>query len=127
MAGVGNRCKTLVIIAPLACRARDFFARDSVVTMKPYWPYIDFAMIFTGLGFVGLWALAPEDLADRLSPGLQIVGSIAALAASLRIGLFLRHRRAEAAVVPPLDGPPRRRRAFVPPREEFGLRRPRQN
>jgi hypothetical protein len=100
------------------------------------WSHFDFALIFAGLGYIGLWAVAAGDIARQLSPGLQITGMAAAAVAIARVAMLVRARHAgpkAAAVAPaPLrhlrrNGLLRRaakRRPPVEPRSEFGLRKP---
>ncbi|MGE0563143.1 MAG: hypothetical protein AB7O50_01390 [Pseudolabrys sp.] len=102
------------------------------------WTHFDFAIVFAGLGFIGLWAFAAADVARNLSPGLQLVGLVTAIVAVVRIAMLLRARRAKsvAAEQPPAQSlavkirrnglirrPPKRRKP-VEPRSEFGLRKP---
>lgn len=101
------------------------------------WSHFDFAIVFAGLGYIGLWAVAAADVAQALSPGLQFFGTAAAAFAVVRIAMLIRSRHAKAAAMPaeqvPLlrrlrrnfaaRGLPRRRPP-VEPRSEFGLRKP---
>jgi hypothetical protein len=101
------------------------------------WTHFDFAVIFAGLGYVGLWAFAAGDIARHLSPGLQITGMVAAAVAAVRVAMLVRARHAKpAAAAAPAPAPFRkarrnsilrrapRRRPSVEPRSEFGLRKP---
>lgn len=107
------------------------------------WSHFNFALVFAGLGYIGLWAFAAADVARHLSPGLQLAGIAAALAAVVRVAMMLRARRAPAAAGAASAAPsgsgtllvrqlrrngilrraPGKRRP-VAPREEFGLRKP---
>jgi hypothetical protein len=102
------------------------------------WSHFDFAIVFAGLGFIGLWAFAAADIARNLSPGLQLFGVAVAAAAIVRVAMMLRARRATQAPAGAPAGPslavklrrnsfirraPKRRRP-VEPRAEFGLRKP---
>jgi hypothetical protein len=101
------------------------------------WSHFDFALVFAGLGYIGLWAFAAGDIASHLSPGLQLVGMAAAAVAMVRVAMLIRARHAKpqaavAAAPAPLR-PVRRnsimrrapkRRPPVEPRSEFGLRKP---
>ena len=99
------------------------------------WTHFDFALVFTGLGYVGLWAFAAGDVARHLSPGLQIVGMIAAAVAAVRTVMLLRARRAKAPTAAAAIEPARKARRNgilrrvparrpIEPRNEFGLRKP---
>jgi hypothetical protein len=100
------------------------------------WSHFDFALIFAGLGYIGLWAVAAGDIARQLSPGLQITGMAAAVVAVVRVAMLIRARHAgpktAAAAPAPLrhlrrNGLLRRapkRRPPIEPRSEFGLRKP---
>lgn len=102
------------------------------------WTYFDFAIAFAGLGYIGLWAVTAADVAQALSPGLQIAGIAAAAFAVVRIAMLIRSRHATAGTMPPPEQAPLlrrlrrnlatrglpRRRAPVEPRSEFGLRKP---
>jgi hypothetical protein len=100
------------------------------------WSHFDFALIFAGLGYIGLWAFAAGDIARHLSPGLQITGMAAAAVAIVRVAMLIRARQAtpKAAVAAPAPLRPLRRNGLlrrapkrrppIEPRSEFGLRKP---
>lgn len=100
------------------------------------WTHFDFALVFAGLGYIGLWAFAAGDVARHLSPGLQIVGMAAAAVALVRVAMLIRARHAKPQAAAQTAAPPRqfrrngimrrapKRRPPIEPREEFGLRKP---
>jgi hypothetical protein len=102
------------------------------------WSHFDFALVFAGLGYIGLWAFAAGDIASHLSPGLQLVGMAAAAVAMVRVAMLIRarHAKPQAPVVAAAPAPLRpvrrnsimrrapKRRPPVEPRSEFGLRKP---
>jgi hypothetical protein len=104
--------------------------------------YIRFVMWFMGLGYAGLWPFTAYDVADlgvrlQMSPGLHLVGMMAASGVAICLLLRpLRRRwrraRATGADTPALQPvvrlrllrkpPPPPPRRYVRPRTHFGLR-----
>ena len=100
--------------------------------------YINFAVWFSGLGYIALWPLTAYD-ALHLSPGLHLAGmtSLACVAIGLVLRPLRRRLRLRAAAPAPVKrplvaldrlrlgrraapAPPPRR--YVRPRSHFGLR-----
>jgi hypothetical protein len=87
--------------------------------------YTGFVVWFAGLGYVAIWPLSAGGY-TILPPSLNIVGLIAAVLVTARIGWWgLRARRQDLDEVPPhspLHERRRRPRPNVKPRSHFGLR-----